>query len=83
VFFVDLPLDDERLDIFRVHLRRRGVDHSGFNLDPLEKMTRGWTGAEIEQCVVSALTTARLEDRAVTASTSTTRPAPSSRSRRR
>src|SRR5206468_3217612 len=25
VFFVDLPLDDERLDIFRVHLRRRGI----------------------------------------------------------
>jgi SpoVK/Ycf46/Vps4 family AAA+-type ATPase len=67
VFFVDLPLDDERLDIFRVHLRRRGVEHSGFNLDPLKKLTRGWTGAEIEQCVVSALTTARLADRALTA----------------
>ena len=26
VFFVDLPLDDERLEIFRVHLRRRGID---------------------------------------------------------
>jgi SpoVK/Ycf46/Vps4 family AAA+-type ATPase len=63
VFFVDLPLDDERLDIFRVHLRRRGVDPSGFNLDPLKKFTKGWTGAEIEQCVVSALTAARLQDR--------------------
>jgi SpoVK/Ycf46/Vps4 family AAA+-type ATPase len=66
VFFVDLPLDDERLDIFRVHLQRRGVDYSGFNLDPLKKFTRGWTGAEIEQCVVAALTTARLEDRDLT-----------------
>jgi len=63
VFFVDLPLDDERLEIFRVHLRRRGVDPSGFNLDPLKKFTKGWTGAEIEQCVVSALTAARLQDR--------------------
>ena len=66
VFFVDLPLDDERLDIFRVHLRRRGVDFSDFNLDPLKKFTKGWTGAEIEQCVVSALTTARLQDRTLT-----------------
>ncbi len=66
VFFVDLPLDDERLDIFRVHLRRRGVDASGFNLEPLKKFTKGWTGAEIEQCVVSALTTARLHDRDLT-----------------
>jgi SpoVK/Ycf46/Vps4 family AAA+-type ATPase len=66
VFFVDLPLDEERLDIFRVHLRRRGIDTSGFNLEPLRKFTKGWTGAEIEQCVVSALTTARLQDRELT-----------------
>jgi SpoVK/Ycf46/Vps4 family AAA+-type ATPase len=66
VFFVDLPLDDERLEIFRVHLKRRGVDAQGFNLDPLKKFTKGWTGAEIEQCVVSALTTARLQDRNLT-----------------
>jgi SpoVK/Ycf46/Vps4 family AAA+-type ATPase len=67
VFFVDLPGDDERVEIFKVHLGRRNVDPSGFNLEPLKKITRGWTGAEIEQCVVSALTRARLADRAVTA----------------
>ena len=66
VFFVDLPLEDERLDIFRVHLRRRGVDFEGFNFEPLKTFTKGWTGAEIEQCVVSALTTARLEERGLT-----------------
>ena len=65
VFFVDLPLDDERLDIFRVHLRRRGIDGEGFDLEPLTDFTKGWTGAEIEQCVVSALTTARLQERAL------------------
>jgi len=66
VFFVDLPLDDERLEIFRVHLVRRGVDSSSFNLEPLKKFTRGWTGAEIEQCVVSAMTAARLNDATLT-----------------
>lgn len=66
VFFVDLPTDDERIEICRVHLARRGIDPSGFQLDPLRKLTRGWTGAEIEQCVVSALTTAQLQDRPVT-----------------
>src|SRR5436189_126911 len=66
VFFVDLPLEDERLDIFRVHLRRRGIDFSGFDLVPLKTFTKGWTGAEIEQCVVSALTTARLQERQLT-----------------
>jgi SpoVK/Ycf46/Vps4 family AAA+-type ATPase len=66
VFFVDLPLDEERIEIVRVHLKRRGIDPSPFNLEPMKKFTRGWTGAEIEQCVVSALTTARLEDRDLT-----------------
>jgi len=49
-----------------VHLRRRGIDPSGFNLEPLKKFTRGWTGAEIEQCVVASLTAARLAERDLT-----------------
>jgi AAA+ superfamily predicted ATPase len=65
VFFVDLPLDDERVDIFKVHLRRRGVDPEQFNLERMKRFTKGWSGAEIEQCVVSAFTAARLEDREV------------------
>ena len=32
----------------------------------MTEFTNGWTGAEVEQCVVSALTKARLEDREVT-----------------
>ena len=66
VFFVDLPIDEERLEVVRVHLQRRGIDPSQFQLDPMKKFTRGWTGAELEQCVVSALTTARLEERELT-----------------
>jgi SpoVK/Ycf46/Vps4 family AAA+-type ATPase len=66
VFFVDLPGDEERLEIFRVHLRHRGIDPATFSLEPLKKFTRGWTGAEIEQAVVSALTTAKLQDRELT-----------------
>jgi SpoVK/Ycf46/Vps4 family AAA+-type ATPase len=66
VFFVDLPLDDERIEIFKIHLDRRGVDSAAFNLDQLREFTIGWTGAEIEQCVVSALTQARLADRPLT-----------------
>ncbi len=65
VFFVDIPLDDERVEIFKIHLRRRGVNADNFNLERLKRFTKGWTGAEVEQCVVSALTAARLEDRPV------------------
>jgi AAA+ superfamily predicted ATPase len=66
VFFVDLPLDHERIEIFRIHLNRRGVDADRFKIDELTQFTVGWTGAEIEQCVVSALTQARLADREIT-----------------
>jgi len=65
VFFVDLPVDAERIEIFKIHLTRRGVDPAPFNLPQLTSFTIGWTGAEIEQCVVSALTQARLKDRAI------------------
>lgn len=65
VFFVDLPLDDERIEIFKIHLKRRGVDPSNFGLERLNRLTKGWTGAEVEQCVVSAVTAARLQDREV------------------
>ncbi len=65
VFFVDLPLDEERLEIFKIHLTRRGVAPARFNLAQLTPFTVGWTGAEIEQCVVSALTQARLADREI------------------
>jgi len=65
VFFVDLPLDDERIEIFKIHLGRRGMDVSQFSLDQLTEFTKEWTGDEIEQCVISALTKARLADRDV------------------
>jgi SpoVK/Ycf46/Vps4 family AAA+-type ATPase len=66
VFFVDMPVDEERLEIFKVHLSHRGVDAASFNLGRLVAFSNGWTGAEIEQCVVSALTRAQLADRQVT-----------------
>ena len=66
VFFIDLPHDDERIAIFKVHLARRGVDPSAFNFGEINEFTRDWTGAEIEQCVISALTRARLAERDLT-----------------
>jgi SpoVK/Ycf46/Vps4 family AAA+-type ATPase len=63
VFFIDLPVEEERVEIFRIHLARRGIDPEAMQLSRLRRITQGWTGAEIEQCVVSAITTVRLADR--------------------
>ena len=66
VFFVDLPLVAERMEILKIHLERRGMDATKFNLERLAAFMKGWTGAEVEQSVVSALTRARLMDHELT-----------------
>jgi|CXWL01.1.fsa_nt_gi hypothetical protein len=54
VFFVDLPGDEERREIFEIHLRRNGADLAQFDTQIIAISTRGWNGAEIEQAVVAA-----------------------------
>ncbi len=63
VFFVDLPRMQERKEIFRIHLANRGFDPTLYDLEVFADSTKGWNGAEIEQCVVSAITSARLQQR--------------------
>ncbi len=58
IFFVDLPASDVRSEIFRIQLEGRGHDPGRIDLDRLAEATAGFTGAEIEQVVVSALYTA-------------------------
>jgi SpoVK/Ycf46/Vps4 family AAA+-type ATPase len=55
IFFVDLPNAESRAEIFRIHLKRRGIDPGKFPLEGLAKVTERFTGAEIEQAIVSAL----------------------------
>ncbi|RMG24145.1 MAG: AAA family ATPase [Armatimonadetes bacterium] len=55
VFFIDLPDTEERREIFAIHLRKRKRDPGAFDLDALAALTAGFSGAEIEQTVVSAL----------------------------
>jgi SpoVK/Ycf46/Vps4 family AAA+-type ATPase len=66
VFFIDLPTEDERIDVFKIHLEKRGVDPAALQLLRLKKITQGWTGAEIEQCVISALTQVKLQEKSLT-----------------
>ena len=57
IFFVDLPDADTRREIFRIHLELRGQDAAEFDVASLAAATESFTGAEIEQVVVSALYT--------------------------
>jgi len=65
IFFVDLPSADARAEMFRLHLDKRRVASSGFTLGTLATASDGFSGAEIEQAIVSALYTAHAENRPV------------------
>ena len=55
IFFVDLPSEAERRDIFAIHLEKRARVPDGFDLDELAKRSDGFSGAEIEEAIVSGL----------------------------
>ena len=54
IFFVDLPDEVNRALIYEIHLRKRGHDPAQFDLPRLSATSQGFSGAEIEQSVVSA-----------------------------
>ncbi len=65
VFFVDLPTEEERKQIFHIHLTKNNCDVGRLDLVFLAKATNGWNGAEIEQAVISAVVDAYAEKRTV------------------
>ena len=65
IFFVDLPNAQERREILAIHLARRHRDPMLFDLDHLAQEMQGFSGAEIEQIVISALYDAFEADREI------------------
>lgn len=55
VFFVDLPKPSVRAEILKMHLARREQNPAKIDLAALVEVTDGFSGAELEQLVVSAL----------------------------
>jgi hypothetical protein len=65
IFFVDLPAESNRREILTIHLRKRHLDPAQFELNSLVEVTKGFSGSEIEQAVVSAMYTAHAQGREV------------------
>ena len=57
IFFVDLPFVEEREEILRIHLIKRGRDPEklGIDIEELAQASEGFSGAELEQAVVAAM----------------------------
>ena len=59
IFFVDFPNDEARIQIATIHLKKRSYDPAQFDVSGLAKLSEGYSGAEIEQAIVSASFEAR------------------------
>ncbi len=55
IFFLDLPTEEERKQIFAVHLRKRGRIVEDYDIAKLSAASEGYTGSEIEQAVIDAM----------------------------
>jgi hypothetical protein len=55
IFFVDLPEIEDRKTIFALHLKGHKQKAGGFDIEVLAEAAEGFSGAEIQQAVTSAL----------------------------
>jgi SpoVK/Ycf46/Vps4 family AAA+-type ATPase len=79
IFFVDLPSPAARLEILGIHCKKRDVVIGENDLKVLATRCEGFSGAEIEQAVVSALYSAhaasqKVDARGIAAEFDATRP---------
>lgn len=55
IFFLDLPKEKEKEEIFSIHLSKKGRDPKNFNINEFAAAAKDFTGAEIEQVITDAL----------------------------
>jgi SpoVK/Ycf46/Vps4 family AAA+-type ATPase len=55
IFFVDLPSLEARCAIVEIHLTKRRRDPKNFDIATIAAESNGFSGAEIEQAIVSAM----------------------------
>lgn len=55
IFFVDLPKEPVRKQIFQIHFDKRDVPTDQLDMDKLALESEGFSGSEIEQVVVSVM----------------------------
>jgi len=66
VFFVDLPAQVDRVEIVRVHLRKRKQDPAAFDLPAIATKLYGYSGREIERVIKTAIEAAYCDGQPLT-----------------
>jgi SpoVK/Ycf46/Vps4 family AAA+-type ATPase len=54
-FFFDLPSEDERMEILKIHLRKAGQDPDSYDLATLAEKATNMVGRELEQAIYAAM----------------------------
>lgn len=54
-FFFNLPSEDERIEILKIHLAKRAQDPKHFQLSELARASKNMVGREIEQAIGAAM----------------------------
>jgi len=62
IFFVDLPTPKIRASILAIHLASRNQSLGNFDIERIAEAMHGFSGAEVEQAVVSALYAAHAQN---------------------
>ncbi|MBN1512735.1 MAG: ATPase, partial [Phycisphaerae bacterium] len=55
IYGIYLPTQEERVEIFRIHLGLKSRDPGGFDLEALTDATDGYTGADVKEVVTLGL----------------------------
>ena len=55
IFFVDLPNQEERKEIIEIQIKKKQRAPENFDINEISKRCDGFTGAEIEEMIVSAM----------------------------
>ena len=55
IFFVDLPTEQERVNILKIHLERKEREPEDFDLLKIARATVGFSGSELEELINEAL----------------------------
>ena len=55
IFFADLPDAAQRAEVLRIHILKRSLPEKDFDIAELARNSEGFSGAELEQAVISAL----------------------------
>ncbi len=66
IFFIDLPNENEREEIIKIHITRKNRKPKDYNIQKIVSVTEQFSGAELESIIIKAMTYAFAENREFT-----------------